>query len=195
MMRWFCPLALFFLLGLPACAPRSAKQVARMQSDVPWPVNAVIADLPAKTAMHHITLKRGNREFRFEATVETEPNYQAMVGMTPVGTVGFSMASEGAEVTFERIPFYKLPIRPERILTAYQWTFLDADILQPHLAALGLTLTEEDPQIREIRNKNERVAIIRYEAPDKYKGTAVFEQPQHKIKIHFLTRSVERFTP
>lgn len=192
LMKLTVPLIILSLF-LTCCAPRTAKPIAKMDRQVRWPVLALSQNLPSQVGMHHITLKKDGREFRFETTVEMEPNHQAMVGMTPVGTVGFSLQADATSIQFERIPFYKLILRPEEILTAYQWTFLDRAVLSNTLAETGLRLREPDDQTREIIRGNETIATIEYESKDIGAGTAVFKQPERQLSIHFLTRSLQRF--
>lgn len=180
-------------LLLTCCAPRSARPLAKMGSHVRWPVLAVSQKLPSQVGMHHVTLRKKGREFRFEATVEMEPNHQAMIGMTPVGTLGFSLQADATSVQFERIPFYKIIVRPEELLTAYQWTFLDEQTLGKTLAENGLKLIKPNGQTRIILQGDETIATIEYESKHITTGTAVFQQPDRQLSIHFLTRSIQRF--
>lgn len=180
---------------LYSCAPRTAKPVAHIQRTVDWPVLKIAPLLPNQIGMHHIELHKNERSFRFDAMVEMEANHQVMVGMTPVGTVGFTLKSDAQKIEFERIPFYKLPIRPEIILTAYHWTFLEVTTLEPFLRSQGLSLEEPDKKTRLIRLADETIATIHYESNNKFQGTATYQQPKQKIRIRFLTRSLETYTP
>lgn len=189
-MKPFFVASLALCLLCLSCAPRTAKPIATIDRNIDWPVLAIAPDLPAQVGMHYVTLRKGQKTFRFEATIEMEPNHQAMVGMTPVGTIGFTMKSDTNTIEFERIPFYKMPIRPEQILTAYHWTFLDEAILEPHLRKLGLTIKHPDPKTRIIQSAGESIATISYEDNNKQRGLAEFRLPDRKIHISFLTRSM-----
>lgn len=152
-------LAVFFSLLVVQCGtPLKTKQLNFARG--------VALDLPqlpafeqAIAATHQLEVQNRGNTYKFPAQVEMEKDRLVIVGLTPVGSRAFSLVYTGDSLTYEAIPFFNLPLKPDTFLLAYLLSVLPGTTLENYLATQGLAL-KKSGENWEIQAGNQRV--VRY---------------------------------
>jgi len=176
---------LVLLLSLAACARRPATlnlEPGTRLSLIP------VAELPARTYIQDFEIINDKGVFRFSGLVEQEGNRLALVGLTPVGNRGFSVVWEGETATTERLPYYRLPLKAEVLLTVWQLMFLEPDDLKPHLAAAMIDLEVTGEQ-RFFRSDGQTLA----RAFSDDATNLIFQNRRNTLNIRVTTRAIEAY--
>ncbi len=117
--------------------------------------------VPAQAISIRSIIRRNGTPFRFDAFSEQEPGRLALVGMTPLGTRGFSAVWEGGRFDYDHLPFYKLPIPAQELILAYQLIYLPASVLTAQLQKHGVSL-EEGTGLRRFQYRGRALVVVHY---------------------------------
>lgn len=129
---------------------------------------------------------KGGKPFKFQGFAEFEGHRLAIVGLTPVGNRGFSAVYEGGQSSLDKMAFYRLPIKAEQLLGAYQIIYAGTEDLQ----ALGFSVIEKDRQ-RKILRGTRLVAQVTYSHDDPYQGVANLSHISQQFTLAIQTQAVE----
>lgn len=88
-------------------------------------------------ATFQIEVQNRGSTYRFPAQIEMDKEGVVFIGLTPVGTRAFTLRLEDDQVTYEKIPFFKLPLAPDKLLLAFLLTVMPPDTRETHLKEFG----------------------------------------------------------
>ena len=177
-------LAVIALCLLAGCG---AKKTVRLAPGLQMDVLLMSGLTEAKAMVQSFTIERGDTTFRFDGLVEVEPGRLAMVGLTPVGTRGFAAVWENGVYSFERLPYYRLPVPPRELLLMHQLAFLPKTLVLESLPA-GVTLEEADGK-RRLNRGDERLVVISYSQGADLPQTAILEHKNYRVTM--VTRDIQ----
>jgi len=180
-----------------ACAPRGGVVRAPMGAGACYPLAELEAAMPSLAAAQHFKIEKRNREFQFQGFVELEPNRLAMVGLTPLGSHGFSLVWEHGELAFERLPFYRLPLRSRELLAAYQWMYWSKPLLERALDGSGISFEEQFDRgrLRRFYYKQREICRISYAEADPWAGRVELHNLRRGYRLSVETRDVHPLEP
>jgi len=144
-----------------ACAPPKSGSL-RLPSGPRLTPLAMTDAVPARALSMHMEIQRDGVPFHFDAFSEQEPGRLALVGMTPLGTRGFSAIWAAGRFDYEHLPFYKLPIPAQELVLAYQLIYFPAALLSAELQQHALTLEETDG-LRSLHYRGRPLVRIHYQ--------------------------------
>lgn len=141
------------LVWLAAGCAGAPPPAADQRSPVPvvlLGVDTLSADMRLR---QHVTARWADEEGEFDAVVEKRPGVLQIVGLTPIGTVAFSVRHDAAGVHFENRSDREVPFPPEHIVADVQRAFYpwlqqppDCDNCERHSERLGMKVTERFAQ-------------------------------------------------
>lgn len=135
---------MFFNLG---CAKplmtRDLKLAKRVRIDLPEPS----AFGQSVAAAHRFEVQNRGQTYRFPAQVEIEPDRMVVVGLTPVGSRAFALTYENGSLSYDVIPFFNLPLRPDQFMLAYCLMVWPEDKMAPVLASAGLERVDRGDKV------------------------------------------------
>lgn len=135
------PLLLMIALLTLSCA--ATRQPRLSLPNGGWLELTVPGPMPTGQALtQHFLIERGQTRFEFEGQVELEPQRLTLIGLTPVGSRGFAADWRQAHLSYDHLPFYRLPLSATELLGAWQLAFLAPTDLAPALAQAGAELVE-----------------------------------------------------
>lgn len=154
------PWLLFIALLTLACAGTRAPRLAlpdggHLNLTVPGPMAEGLA------LTQHFLIVRGQTRFAFEGQVELEPGRLTVIGLTPVASRGFAADWREARLSYDHLPFYRLPLAPAELLAAWQLAFLTPAALAPALSEAEAELSEPAPGERIFRRHGRIWARVR----------------------------------
>lgn len=94
---------------------------------------------PPVAATYRMEVQNRGKTYRFPAQVEIEADRLVIVGLTPVGSRAFALTYEATSLSYDVIPFFNLPLRPDRLMLAYCLMVWPPDAMRPVLVRAGLT--------------------------------------------------------
>ncbi len=153
---WSIIIALLAVSCAPARAPRLAlPDGGHLRLTVPGPM------AEGQALSQHFQILRGQTRFAFEGQVELEPGRLTIIGLTPLASRGFAADWREAVLSYDHLPFYRLPLAPAELLAAWQLAFLTPAALAPALADADAELSEPSPGERLFRRHGRIWAHIR----------------------------------
>jgi len=140
-LRKIATLYLFLLLACSCSGKLRTKglPMARMATmDIP-----ALTFLPQPVAASlDVEVQNLGSVYRFQAQVEMDREALVMVGLAPIGSSAFTLTYRGDQVTYEHIPFFNLPLKPDRLLLAYLLLALPEKDLENHVQKFGFSLEQ-----------------------------------------------------
>lgn len=151
--------------------------------------DTAILDIPqGKSYVQHFEIIRAGKSFHFNGYVELEKNRLAIVGLTPVGSRSFAAVLENGDFSYEKLPFYKLPISPRALLAVWQLAFLTTAQLEPALEEASLEL-HKTASGRQINHQGRIVLRVTHS-----QRTTTIEYPLKQIALTIETKTEESYT-
>ncbi len=136
-------LPFFLLVALLTLGCAAARQPRLSLPNGGWLDLTVPGPMPAGQALtQHFRIDRGRTRFEFEGQVELEPQRLTLIGLTPLGSRGFSADWSQARLSYDHLPFYNLPLSATELLGAWQMAFMAPTELGPALAKAEAELVE-----------------------------------------------------
>ena len=186
--KFICGLMVAALL-VSGCSTRSKTSV-KLGPEV-WLELSQRGSGPGLALTQQIRIESKGRTFQFLSHGEIEADRLTLVGLTPLGTRAFSLSWDGQTLDFEKLPFYRLPIKPKQLLAAYQMTYWPTQRLQEHLGPNTKVQPHEKTKGRLFRNQKGLLAKVAFSNDDPFSGRAICHLLEYGLKITFDTRYKE----
>jgi hypothetical protein len=120
------------------------------------------------SALQQITIKMNDSEqkYTFNAQVEVVENEITIVGLTPVHSRSFLISYKNGIVSYEEHPFFRYPIKPEKLIADLQMVFVPFKLYKNRLTKLNITKDESGS--RSFYAGKELLTSVTYFKNDKY---------------------------
>lgn len=143
--------------------------------------------MPVISVFHGTEISQnGAVRFRYQGVYENNHNALVLVGLTPLGTRAFALTLDANGRQFEKLPFYRMPIRAEDQL--FYWAVATLPLAELQKGLIGLSLTESPPGRRLLKRGEHLVATIDLEqAPRgrRYRVVIAHRNPNKQWELVF----------
>ncbi|CAM2010959.1 DUF3261 domain-containing protein [Acanthopleuribacter pedis] len=120
---------------------------------------SAVEGLPRGSVVLSTEIQKGHRDpFRFQGVFENNGDAVSLVGMTPLGTRAFSQEFDEYGNHYDALPFYRMPIKAEKLLFYWLVASMPLENVQANLQ--GLRVSETPDGVRQVKRGQHLVASI-----------------------------------